>query len=525
MRNNQPITRTEQQVKDGAFLVSQTDCNGIIVFANDEFVRLSGYSHGELIGQQHNIVRHPEMPSVVFAELWTTIKAGKPWHGVVKNRCKNGDFYWVDANITPLIENGQLKGYVSIRSKPSRAQIGEAELLYKFIQAGGKAEDLFKTPFVPLASKSFRFQLNAWLGLLLGLVALMVFVHMKILPSHQWLMGGTLFVIAVGMLASYFLSKGLRVQIGGDAKEALALVYALSAGDMRAEIQTRSGDRHSLLANLRLMQSQLKGMINRIRFDATRVQEGAAATASSNNEISSTAQELARVAEEQRASVERMATAINELSVSIQEVFNNVKRSQGQATEALQVTEKGDRSGIAAMEAMTRVEEATAKVVVAVRVIQDIARQTNLLSLNAAIEAAKAGAMGKGFAVVAEEVRKLAERSAQAAKEIANLIEGSNMAVEQGKSTVQETVLALAAIREHIGQVDEMSTEIAVASEEQAKASAEVAEQVELGARKAAENASASIELSATVESTARTTDQLAHTALGLTDLMKQFRA
>jgi methyl-accepting chemotaxis protein len=156
----------------------------------------------------------------------------------------------------------------------------------------------------------------------------------------------------------------------------------------------------------------------------------------------------------------------------------------------------------------------------AVVVIQEIARQTNLLSLNAAIEAAKAGAHGKGFAVVAEEVRKLAERSSGAAKEIAVLIEGSNEAVGLGRTTVQETVDALSRIREHIGQLQAMSMEIAASTEEQAKASSEVAQQVDMAAVKAGENASAAIELSATVEETARASGQLAAVAEGLAALM-----
>jgi len=170
------------------------------------------------------------------------------------------------------------------------------------------------------------------------------------------------------------------------------------------------------------------------------------------------------------------------------------------------------------------VEEATAKVVQAVRVIQEIARQTNLLSLNAAIEAAKAGQMGKGFAVVAEEVRKLAERSGSAAKEIATLIEASDTAVAEGRGTVTQTVEVLGGIRDHIGQVTSMALEIGAALEEQARTSNEVAQQVEEGARRASENASASTQLSATVQSLAETSDRLAATADGLQALTAQFR-
>ena len=101
MRNNQPVTLVEHQLQDGAFIVSTTDAKGNITFVNEEFVRISGFQRDELLDQPHNLVRHPDMPPGAFADLWATVKAGEPWQGLVKNRCKNGDFYWVDANVTP----------------------------------------------------------------------------------------------------------------------------------------------------------------------------------------------------------------------------------------------------------------------------------------------------------------------------------------------------------------------------------------------------------------------------------------
>ena len=136
MRVNQPVTKIEKQVQTGAFLVSMTDTKGIITYVNDEFVRLSGFTREELIGQPHNLVRHPDMPAAAFADLWATVKAGNPWHGYVKNRCKDGAFYWVDANVTPVQEQGQVVGYVSIRSKPSRVQVAEAERIYALMNQG-----------------------------------------------------------------------------------------------------------------------------------------------------------------------------------------------------------------------------------------------------------------------------------------------------------------------------------------------------------------------------------------------------
>jgi methyl-accepting chemotaxis protein/aerotaxis receptor len=136
MRDNQPVTTTEVEFPDGEPLVSRTDPSGRIVFANQVFVETSGFTKQELLGAPHNIVRHPHMPAQAFANLWATIKAGRPWDGLVKNRTKSGDFYWVRANVTPVVEDGEVKGYISIRSKPSQAQIKSTEQVYAAIRAG-----------------------------------------------------------------------------------------------------------------------------------------------------------------------------------------------------------------------------------------------------------------------------------------------------------------------------------------------------------------------------------------------------
>jgi aerotaxis receptor len=136
MRTNLPVTAVEHFISDETLIVSKTDIKGRLTYFNDQFVAASGFAEQELMGQPHNIVRHPDMPPEAFEYLWTTLKAGKPWAGAVKNRRKNGDFYWVMASATPIWENGQITGYMSVRSKLPADQREEAERVYALLRAG-----------------------------------------------------------------------------------------------------------------------------------------------------------------------------------------------------------------------------------------------------------------------------------------------------------------------------------------------------------------------------------------------------
>ncbi|SDD61335.1 methyl-accepting chemotaxis protein [Aquimonas voraii] len=139
MRTNLPVTGREVEIADGETLVSQTDPKGVITSVNRAFVRVSGYGVEELVGQPHNMIRHPDMPPQAFADMWKTLKSGRPWVGLVKNRCKNGDHYWVEANVTPIVERGQTTGYISVRRKVPRERIRAAESAYAAIRAGNAA--------------------------------------------------------------------------------------------------------------------------------------------------------------------------------------------------------------------------------------------------------------------------------------------------------------------------------------------------------------------------------------------------
>jgi len=136
MKINQPVTDHEVVMEDGQTIVSKTDLKGSITYINQYFLDISGFTEKELIGKNHNMVRHPDMPPAAFEDLWNHLKEGRPWIGMVKNRCKNGDCYWVEAHVTPMRQNGSIVGYMSVRTKPTREQISEAESLYRDVNSG-----------------------------------------------------------------------------------------------------------------------------------------------------------------------------------------------------------------------------------------------------------------------------------------------------------------------------------------------------------------------------------------------------
>ncbi|NYS40634.1 PAS domain-containing protein, partial [Pseudomonas syringae pv. actinidiae] len=167
MRNNQPVTQRERTFPAEQRLISTTDTRGTITYCNDAFVDISGYSEAELLGAAHNTVRHPDVPPAVFEHMWTTLKTGQPWMGIVKNRCKNGDHYWVNAYVTPVLENRQVVGFESVRIKPTAEQIRRAETLYARIN-NGKSAVPGRDKWLPLLQDWLPFILVSQLSFLIG---------------------------------------------------------------------------------------------------------------------------------------------------------------------------------------------------------------------------------------------------------------------------------------------------------------------------------------------------------------------
>ncbi|MGF1645069.1 MAG: Cache 3/Cache 2 fusion domain-containing protein [Thiotrichales bacterium] len=207
MRKNLPVTGQEFPLREGVHIVSRTDTKGVITFVNQDLIEASGFSEAELMGAPQNILRHPDTPAEVFEDLWRTIREGRPWSGVVKNRRKNGDHYWVDSNISPFKEGGRVVGYISVRRKATRPQIVEAERCYRAISAG-------KTNF---RSKGFRAVLRdlslakklSFISLAIGSLSLTALVLFATAQSNALLnkviLGdlGTQNELVIGMIESY----------------------------------------------------------------------------------------------------------------------------------------------------------------------------------------------------------------------------------------------------------------------------------------------------------------------------------
>ncbi len=454
MRHNKSITNVEYILEDGDSLVSTTDLDSHIQYCNPAFVKVSGYSEEELVGQPHNVIRHPDMPREAFRDMWETLRSGRPWVGVVKNRRMNGDFYWVRANVTPLVEEGQPVGYMSVRTKPSRTQVEEAESLYARMNAeaaSGKVRTRLSRGFV--VSGSFRLRIANTLRLdlrgriaavLLGVLAIQSDLGLLNLNGATGEFVRIVALIASGALSWIWLSQTITAPV----EQLIEFANRIAAGDLGHRLDTSSHDR---IGELQRAVSQvsvnLQAVVGDVSTGILDISRSAKQVAEGGKQLSDRTTSQAGSLEETAATIEQLTAAVQQSSAHAGEAAKVVEEAQ------LQVRE-GEERMKAVVERMGRIQNASQSVGEIISVIEQIAFQTNILALNAAVEAARAGESGRGFAVVAAEVRALAQRSGTSAKEIKALISTSVEEIDLGSEVVEQ---ARDAMRGTVGAVEQVT--------------------------------------------------------------------
>jgi aerotaxis receptor len=483
MRNNQPVTDIERHFAEEDIILSTTTPKGVVTYINEAFARVSGFTSENIIGQAHNIVRHPDMPPAAFKDLWGHLKAGQPWIGMVKNRCRNGDYYWVDAFAMPIFQDGKVVEFQSVRTKPKMEHVERANAIYRRINAGKNIRagwrdrwneiGLFKKTFGSISAMVLLIAVCAWalggvsaaatlmmcipfLGLSYAIANLCCSPIIKVAeearaiyadPLAQFVYTGRLDEVGQLSLAVKMLKSRTRSVIGRVADTAIATTRL--AGETREAVAASRGAVESLKSET----EQVSVAMNEMTATVHSVAEDTTQAARLSNEA-------ARAAHDGQTIVADVAEAINKLAGNIEQASN----------------------------VMTKLEAETGNIGVVLDVINEIAEQTNLLALNAAIEAARAGEHGRGFAVVADEVRTLASRTRESTVEIHGKIEAlrsgsldASTTMKEGYERMQGTLqrttdarAALESIQQAVKRITDMTAQIATAAEEQSAVAEEI---------------------------------------------------
>jgi len=512
---NRTVSSQEVTFGPSEQLVSVTDTRGIITYTNAQFCKVAGYTEQEMLGQNHNIVRHPDMPAAAFADLWQKLKAGRSWRGMVKNRCKNGDYYWVDAYVTPLYENNKIVAFQSVRTQPNRQDIAKASALYQRINQQKSVSSFGLSPL-----------LKSCLALLLVIASLAACYVVKDSLSLVALQLG--FIAALYGLYFHQLVT-IPAYINRQKSEYDSVSRLVFCGDgPTAIIEYRDGLNNAkvrtILGRSRDHSSTLVAMASHLENSSKDMLDGL-------NDENTQLQQLS-------SAIVEMSATIGEVSQNTVETRDRVEQVHGECQNAIKVLDTSkNRVEILAND----VEQASlatnglmsdvAKITTLMAEIQGIADQTNLLALNAAIEAARAGELGRGFAVVADEVRTLAGRTQTATQQIQGSVDtleetlagwGTTMLTNQENAQLcaddsGNVTQAMHGILEMLDQMSGLTEQVATAAEEQSAVANEINNNVHLVDEVAKNNTA----IAADVESAAHRVRASSEDINGLSDTFK----
>lgn len=430
MRKNLPVTQKAYDFPPDQTLISVTDLKGRITYCNANFVAVSGYTREELMGQPHNLVRHPDMPGEAFRDMWATIESGYPWSALVKNRRKNGDHYWVRANATPVRSGDRIVGYLSVRSKPAPEEIQAAEALYARMRAEAEAGklvhllrrgELIRAGWLGTLGRALRPGLRGQLVLLTTWAALGPLAGALLgAPQALLLLASLLTVGSAAWLATSLVLRPLR--------EVVQTANQVASGDLTTLVRVDGRD------EIRQLQLALAQLVVSVRTVVRDVRHEVANLRGATQEIAAGNQDMSARTESQASSLEQTASSMEEINGTTQQTTGLARDGALVARETSGVARRSNEAVLAVSQTMQEIAESSGRIGDIIQVIEGVAFQTNILALNAAVEAARAGEQGRGFAVVAAEVRALAQRTTAAAKEIRALIEESRERVNAGAS-------------------------------------------------------------------------------------------
>ncbi len=479
MKENLPITNQENEVRPGDVLISRTDRKGRITYCSPDFARISEFEVEEMVGKAHNLIRHPDVPPAIFADLWETIQQGKTWNNIVKNRAKSGNFYWVDATVSPVYQKGVMVGFVSVRKAASESQRRYAARLYSAYWKSERAgKRLLRGP-MSLLRKSMIVA-----GLIFAAITLFIFAAAAGLESHlRWIaqgFAGVLGLAGVSLMLAFSIRLKREIEASTDRLQKILSGGLFDASEARtlacccAEMQQSTFTGRSLAINQwgLLYQIQknteswekLSGELNHTADLVSEwTTEQASATEESSaaiTELDSSMEKISEFAHRQTRDMEQVSENLNALRTSMEQSYLNLQNLSGEASEAQKVVSDGTSRVQETTDSMESIARSAREIQSIIQIITSISERVNLLSLNASIESARAREMGRGFAVVAEEISRLAEQTAGSVKEISGHLEKTAARVQSGTEQVKGLVDLFHGIRGSVDKMDSMSTDV-----------------------------------------------------------------